>query len=71
MEFPFNVNSVLPERVTVVRGVKSRSIKRLSRGGEENETECELEQIVNAIGVASAKVREFEIWNRDASQIAL
>ena len=60
MEFSFSVNRALPERVTVVQGVRNRSTKRLSRGGEESETERELEQIVDAIGIASAKVREFE-----------
>ena len=56
MEFAFDVNRVLPERVTVVQRPKGRPSRRLSRGGEENGTECQLQQIVDDMGAASAKV---------------
>ena len=52
MEFPFNVNAVLRDRITILRGGKR---KELIPSIEQKYGE-ELARIVNEMGVASSKV---------------
>lgn len=57
MEFPFDVNEVLQNTITVLRGgQKAKGVKR-------DPHEFELEKIVNDMGVASAKVT-IVTWTR-------
>ena len=52
MEFPFNINAVLRDRITILRGGKR---KELIPSIEQQYGE-ELARIVNEMGVASSKV---------------
>lgn len=60
MEFPFNVDAVISERITRLdAGSLGRIASRLSSGFSSPKTLQQLEVIVDKMGVASAKVPNY------------